>query len=87
MGLLNSMPNPEMDRSRTLSPIPGSPPDMIRPPPGCLFSPRCVYAKKICALETPAYYSLGETRRSRCWLHDQNAPKPGNPFAGMGAKS
>ncbi|MDR2103101.1 MAG: ABC transporter ATP-binding protein [Treponema sp.] len=83
LGLLNSMPNPEMDRSRKLSPIPGSPPDMIQPPPGCPFSPRCVYARRICALKAPAYYKLGEDHRSLCWLHEQNAPKPGNPFAGM----
>jgi oligopeptide transport system ATP-binding protein len=83
LGLLNSMPNPEMDKSRTLSPIPGSPPDMIRPPPGCPFAPRCIYAKRICALKAPPYHKLGEGRRSRCWLHDQDAPKSGNPFAVM----
>jgi oligopeptide transport system ATP-binding protein len=91
LGLLNSMPHMEMDKSRKLSPIPGSPPDMIRPPQGCPFSPRCVYARKICALKVPPYYTLettpgnarGEGRRSRCWLHEEDAPKTGNPFAGM----
>jgi oligopeptide transport system ATP-binding protein len=83
LGLLNSMPHPEMDKSRELSPIPGSPPDMIRPPEGCPFSPRCGYAKNICAARLPPYYTLGERHRSLCWLHDEKAPKPDNPFAGM----
>jgi oligopeptide transport system ATP-binding protein len=83
LGLLNSMPHLEMDKSRRLNPIPGSPPDMIRPPPGCPFSPRCVYAKKICASQIPGYYRPGEGRRSRCWLLDKDAPEQGNPFAGM----
>jgi oligopeptide transport system ATP-binding protein len=83
LGLLNSMPHPEMDKSRELSPIPGSPPDMIRPPEGCPFSPRCGYAKNICASRLPPYYALGERHRSLCWLHDEKAPKPDNPFAGM----
>ena len=43
-GLLNSMPR--LDRARTdrLSPIPGTPPSLIRVPPGCPFHPRCAYA-------------------------------------------
>jgi oligopeptide transport system ATP-binding protein len=83
LGLLNSMPYLEMDKSRQLNPIPGSPPDMIRPPPGCPFSPRCACAKRICAAQVPGYYQPGEGRRSRCWLLDKDAPEQGNPFAGM----
>jgi oligopeptide transport system ATP-binding protein len=83
LGLLNSMPHLEMDKSRRLSPIPGSPPDMIRPPRGCPFSPRCGYAKNICASQVPGYYGPAEGRRTQCWLLDKDAPEHGNPFAGM----
>ncbi|MDR0401180.1 MAG: ABC transporter ATP-binding protein [Treponema sp.] len=83
LGLLNSMPHLDMDKSRRLNPIPGSPPDMIRPPPGCPFSPRCVYAKNICGSRIPGYYHPGEGRRTRCWLLDKDAPEHDNPFAGM----
>ncbi|MDR1948436.1 MAG: ABC transporter ATP-binding protein [Spirochaetaceae bacterium] len=83
LGLLNSMPHLEMDKSRKLSPIPGSPPDMIRPPAGCPFSPRCVYARRLCASRVPGYYSPAEGHRSRCWLHDADAPKRDNPFTSM----
>jgi oligopeptide transport system ATP-binding protein len=83
LGLLSSMPHLEMDKSRRLSPIPGSPPDMIRPPRGCPFSPRCSYAKNICGSQVPGYYRPGEGRRTRCWLLDKDAPEDANPFAGM----
>jgi oligopeptide transport system ATP-binding protein len=83
LGLLNSMPRLEMDKTRKLMAIPGSPPDMIRPPPGCPFSSRCAYARNICSSKVPGYYRPGEGRRSRCWLHDEDAPKQDNPFSGM----
>jgi oligopeptide transport system ATP-binding protein len=80
LGLLNSMPHLEMDRTAKLVPIPGSPPDMIRPPPGCSFAPRCPWARRICSLQTPRSYPLEGGRFSRCWLHDPEAPRGDNPF-------
>ena len=68
------------DKSKRLQPIPGSPPDMIRPPKGCPFAPRCPYVMRICAEEMPPYFRTGENRRSMCWLLDPEAPKEGNPF-------
>jgi peptide/nickel transport system ATP-binding protein len=43
-GLLRSIPRLERDRDEQLVPIPGSPPSLIRPPSGCHFHPRCLYA-------------------------------------------
>jgi peptide/nickel transport system ATP-binding protein len=40
---------------KTLNFIPGSPPNLINPPTGCRFHPRCPYAKDICSQEEPAY--------------------------------
>jgi len=40
---------------RTLKFIPGAPPNLINPPKGCRFHPRCPYAKKICGREEPEY--------------------------------
>jgi oligopeptide transport system ATP-binding protein len=89
LGLLNSMPNLEMDKTQKLSPIPGSPPDMLKPPEGCPFSPRCVYARNICFTRLPQFYHVGNSNtagsvdghRSLCWLHDKDAPRLDNPFA------
>ncbi|MBQ6342734.1 MAG: ABC transporter ATP-binding protein [Anaerolineaceae bacterium] len=80
MGLLASIPDMNQDKSKRLQPIPGSPPDMIRPPKGCPFAPRCPYAMRICADEMPPYQQTGERSRSMCWLLDPEAPVTGNPF-------
>ncbi len=50
--LLASFPNIRTDR-RTLDVIPGSPPDLRRPPPGCRFAPRCAMAMAICSEVVP----------------------------------
>ncbi|MDR2363932.1 MAG: ABC transporter ATP-binding protein [Spirochaetaceae bacterium] len=86
LGLLNSMPHLEMDKSQKLKPIPGSPPDMSHVPDGCPFSPRCAYVRRICLKKVPGFYTLGTKHRSRCWLHDPEAPKSpaDNPFVPAG---
>jgi peptide/nickel transport system ATP-binding protein len=43
-GLLSSMPRLDRERTARLVPIPGTPPSLIRVPPGCPFHPRCRYA-------------------------------------------
>ena len=50
MGLLNSVPKVTGEASKErLVPILGTPPDMLHPPTGCPFYPRCKYAMKVCA--------------------------------------
>jgi peptide/nickel transport system ATP-binding protein len=43
-GLLGSMPRLDRDVRHRLTPIRGTPPSLITPPPGCVFHPRCPYA-------------------------------------------
>src|SRR5581483_11835127 len=43
LGLLRSIPRLDEARKEKLVPIEGLPPDLIAPPPGCLFAPRCAY--------------------------------------------
>jgi oligopeptide/dipeptide ABC transporter ATP-binding protein len=50
MGLLRSLPRLGQQR---LIPIVGSPPNMLRPPSGCAFRPRCAHAADVCAGEIP----------------------------------
>ena len=80
LGLMASIPDMNQDKSKRLRPIPGSPPDMIHPPKGCPFAPRCPYAMRVCMEEVPPYVATGENRRSMCWLLDPEAPAEGNPF-------
>jgi oligopeptide transport system ATP-binding protein len=73
-GLLSSIPLLTADRSQDLIPIPGSPPDMLEPPKGCPFTPRCPYAMQICAEEMPEYTSFSAEHRAACWLQHPMAP-------------
>jgi oligopeptide/dipeptide ABC transporter ATP-binding protein len=57
-GLLRSIPLLGQER---LLPIPGSPPNMLRPPSGCAFRPRCLYALDQCAGDLPELHSHGES--------------------------
>jgi peptide/nickel transport system ATP-binding protein len=50
--LLSAFPNIHADR-RTLDTIPGSPPDLRQPPPGCRFAPRCAFAMPVCSEVVP----------------------------------
>ena len=55
-GLLTSLPDANIDR---LIPIPGAPPNMMRPPSGCAFRIRCAYAMDVCAAEIPELKPFG----------------------------
>ena len=68
-GLLDSIPRLTDDAHRRLKPIPGSPPNMSRPPAGCRFSPRCGYVQERCLTAVPdlvAVHGAGEGHLSRC---------------------
>jgi peptide/nickel transport system ATP-binding protein len=56
VGLLNSIPRHGLDR---LVPIPGSPPNMLKPPSGCAFRPRCAHATEVCAVGLPELVQHG----------------------------
>src|SRR3712207_973517 len=73
-GLLASILLPAADRGQELVPIPGSPPDMLVPPNGCPFTPRCPYAMRICAEEMPELTTFSTEHKAACWLHHPMAP-------------
>jgi len=65
--LLESVP--DIDSPQWPRPIPGQPPDLRRPPPGCRFAPRCPLATDKCRSEEPPTVFSGPGRRVSCWLH------------------
>ncbi|SHH17666.1 ABC transporter ATP-binding protein [Thermosipho atlanticus] len=65
--LLKSIPNTNID-DLDLKYIPGSPPDLLRPPVGCRFAPRCPYKKKICEVKEPPIFNVDGTK-VKCWLY------------------
>jgi oligopeptide/dipeptide ABC transporter ATP-binding protein len=66
-GLLASIPNIKLDQ-RELKTMPGSPPDLVDPPPGCVFHPRCPFVMDICPRERPPAFSRGG-HLATCWLY------------------
>jgi len=76
MGLLKSIPRmDEESEDQRLIPIPGSPPDMIKPPAGCPFAARCPYTMKICMEKMPEYSVTETGHRAVCWLNHKDAPE------------
>jgi peptide/nickel transport system ATP-binding protein len=78
-GLLKSVPNIDLD-SGELYRMPGNPPNLIDPPPGCRFHPRCPAALAICSQQEPALLPVppdaGMTppydQLVHCWLYQQH---------------
>ena len=71
LGLLRSMPRVDAEGHERLIPIEGTPVDMLNPPEGCPFAPRCESCMKICLQKMPPYVEIGEGHRSACWLRVQ----------------
>ncbi len=53
LGLLGSLPRLDADRREPLTTIPGTPPSLLRLPPGCALAPRCAYVEEHCRAERP----------------------------------
>ncbi|MCI7737362.1 MAG: ABC transporter ATP-binding protein [Clostridiales bacterium] len=86
LGLLASVPKLTQEKAKRLTPIPGSPPDLLSPPAGCPFAARCRYARKICLKAMPEAQRLSPTHYGKCFLLDPGAPKDANPFADRRAR-
>lgn len=57
-GLIGAFPSIKGERKKLTS-IPGQPPDLLHPPVGCRFNPRCPFAMDICKVEDPALEKQG----------------------------
>ena len=68
-GLLRSMPNLDDEKGKRLIPIEGTPVDLLDPPKGCAFGPRCEHCMKVCLTKQPPMMEVGEEHLSACWLH------------------
>lgn len=67
-GLINSIPKLSAQEIERLVPIEGQPVDLLNPPAGCPFAPRCANCMKICLCEMPPKTELSDTHYSHCWL-------------------
>ncbi len=67
--LMKSIPRRELPSHTRLEAIAGRPPDLLNPPEGCRFAPRCAYAQDKCRDEQPPLISDGDPAHLyRCWF-------------------
>lgn len=67
-GLIKSIPKLNAEKIERLVPIEGQPVDLLNPPAGCPFAPRCSECMKICLNKMPPKTELSDTHYSYCWL-------------------
>lgn len=70
-GLIKSIPNLNAEEITRLVPIEGQPVDLLNPPAGCPFAPRCGNCMKICLREMPPKTELSDTHYTYCWLRQK----------------
>lgn len=67
--LLRAAARLSSDKSRKLSTIPGTVPNMIHPPKGCAFCNRCPHARRLCQKLSPPHQVIKEGHSVSCWMH------------------
>ncbi len=72
IGLLRSIPRLDV-QEKFLTPINGSVCDMMSPPQGCKFHPRCGQAMDVCRERVPEFKELAPGHLAACHLHDQSS--------------
>jgi peptide/nickel transport system ATP-binding protein len=66
MGLMSSFPSIIGEKTPLVT-IPGEPPDLLAPPPGCRFHPRCPFATEICRTDVPEFKEHVSGHWAACW--------------------
>lgn len=67
-GLIKAFPNIKEARTKMYS-IPGFPPNLLNPPSGCRFHPRCPYTMEICKKHTPEFLEVTKNHYVACHMH------------------
>ena len=71
VGLLGSLPHPNLDRDAKLFSIRGEPPDLVGISKGCPFAPRCDYVVERCYHETPPLEMAETEHMVACWEQER----------------
>jgi oligopeptide/dipeptide ABC transporter ATP-binding protein len=74
-GLICAIPRLSTKQCSRLETIPGNVPNLIIPPPGCRFHPRCSKAMDRCRKEKPGVYKIGEGHFVSCFLYADGEKK------------
>ncbi len=70
-GLIRSIPRLDAKEHERLVPIEGTPVDMLNPPAGCPFAPRCDACMKICLREMPPVTNITDVHYTQCWMNQK----------------
>lgn len=76
-GLIRSIPRLDTKEHERLVPIEGTPVDLLNPPAGCPFAPRCEACMKICLREMPPVTNFDDVHYTQCWLNQKEAIEKG----------
>ena len=76
-GLIRSIPRLDPKEHERLVPIEGTPVDLLNPPAGCPFAPRCEACMKICLREMPPVTQFDDVHYTQCWLNQKEAMEKG----------
>ena len=77
-GLLESIPRLDSTKHEKLIPIEGNPVDLLNPPEGCAFAPRCKNCMKICLRENPPKTDFSKTHYAHCFMNQKAEMEGGN---------
>jgi oligopeptide/dipeptide ABC transporter ATP-binding protein len=75
-GLIRCVPNIKLEQTH-LATMPGSPPDLVMPPPGCRFASRCPHASGICKSRAPELKAYNDRGTAACWLYEPELNREG----------
>ncbi len=67
-GLIDCVPNILLDQKELVT-MPGAPPDLVNPPAGCRFAPRCPKVMPVCWEKRPPLQEHGSSHTAACWLY------------------
>ena len=70
-GLLKSIPRLDAKEHERLVPIEGTPIDLLNPPAGCTFAPRCSNCMKICLREMAPVTTFDDVHYTQCWMNQK----------------
>ncbi len=70
-GLIRSIPKLDAKEHERLVPIEGTPVDMLNPPKGCPFAPRCDACMKICLRQMPPVTNITDVHYTQCWMNQK----------------
>jgi peptide/nickel transport system ATP-binding protein len=72
--LVRSAPDPDQMKADARTSERGEPPNMVRPPTGCAFNPRCPFATDLCREVVPPLLPIADGRAAACWGYASGVP-------------